>query len=452
MKIIVLGTGKVGSLLIEQLAQEGHQIVAIDQNEKKLMDLQNKLDVLCLSGNAIDRSVLAEAGVDKADLVIAATDGDEVNMLCCLLSKKLGVPHTIARVRKHEIADEISIFSEDMGLSMTINPERYAAQEIFQLLRFTGLMSVESFGHGLFEMIEFRLTEEGPVTSLTLRELNAKGHSKALVCAITRDGKTFIPDGNTSLRAGDVVCFAAQPKEAEQFLQMCGIKSRMPKHVIIIGAGRIAYYLVRMMRKISMKPVVIEKNAAVSEAFSQESPDVLVINADGTNRDILEEEGIDATDAFVALTGTDEVNLLMGMYAHRKEVPKVVTKISRSSMLDLIDTSHTGSVVCPRDIVSDRVISYVRAMDNAGGSNVETVYRIAGGTAEAVEFWVREENKCLTGIPLKDLKIREGVLLCAILRKGSVIIPRGSDAIQKGDRVVIATTIKQLSDLSMILE
>lgn len=452
MKIIVLGTGKVGSLLIEQLAQEGHQIVAIDQNEKKLMDLQNKLDVLCLSGNAIDRSVLVEAGVDKADLVIAATDGDEVNMLCCLLSKKLGVPHTIARVRKHEIADEISIFSEDMGLSMTINPERYAAQEIFQLLRFTGLMSVESFGHGLFEMIEFRLAEEGPVTSLTLRELAIKNHSKALVCAIVRDGQTIIPDGNVTLRAGDIICFAAQPKEAEHFLQMCGIRSRMPKHAIIIGAGRIAYYLVRMMRKIGMNPVVIEKSVAVAEAFSQESPDVLVINADGTNRDILAEEGIDATDAFIALTGTDEVNILMGMYAHRMQVPKVVTKISKSSMLDLIDTSHTGSIVCPRDIVSDRVISYVRAMDNAGGSNVETVYRIAGGTAEAVEFWVREENQDLTGIPLKDLKIKKGVLLCAILRNGSVIIPRGSDAILKGDRVVIATTIKQLTDLSMILE
>ena len=452
MKIIVLGTGKVGSLLIEQLAQEGHQIVAIDQNEKKLMDLQNKLDVLCLSGNAIDRSVLVEAGVGKADLVIAATNSDEVNMLCCLLSKKLGVPHTIARVRKHEIADEISIFSEDMGLSMTINPERYAAQEIFQLLRFTGLMSVESFGHGLFEMIEFRLAEEGPVTSMTLRELAVKNHSKALICAIMRDGKTIIPDGNASLRAGDIICFAALPKEAEQFLHLCGIRSRMPKHAIIIGAGRIAYYLVRMMRKIGMKPVVIENNTAIAEMFSQESPDVLVINADGTNRDILEEEGIDATDAFIALTGTDEVNLLMGMYAHRKEVPKVVTKISRSNMLELIDTSHTGSVVCPRDIVSDRVISYVRAMDNAGGSNVETVYRIAGGTAEAVEFWVREEKSDLTGIPLKDLKIKEGVLLCAILRNGAVIIPRGNDSIRKGDRVVIVTTIKQLTDLSMIIE
>ena len=448
----MIGTGKVGSLLIEQLAQEGHEIVAIDHNEKKLTDLQNELDVLCLVGNAIDRSVLIEAGVGTTDLAIAATDSDEVNMLCCLLAKKLGASHTIARVRKHELADEIAMFSEDMGLSMTINPERYAAQEIFQLLRFTGLMSVESFGHGLFEIIEFRLKDEGPATSMTLRELAIKNRSKALVCAIRRDGETIIPDGNATLRAGDIICFAAQPKEAEQFLQMCGIRSRMPKHVIIIGASRTTYYLIRMMRRIGMNPVVIEKSAAMAEAFNQESPEALVINADGTNRDTLDEEGLDVTDAFIALTGTDEVNLLMGMYAHRKGVAKVVTKISKSNMLDLIDTSHTGSVVCPRDIVSDRVISFVRAMDNAGGSNVETVYRIAGGTAEALEFKVSDENKDLTGIPLKDLRIRDGVLLCAILRNGVVVIPRGNDTIEQGDRVVIVTTIKQLTDLSMILQ
>ena len=447
-----MGTGKVGSLLIEQLAQEGHEVVAIDHNEKKLTDLQNELDVLCLVGNAIDRSVLSEAGVGKADLVIAATDSDEVNMLCCLLSRKLGAPHTIARVRKHELADEISMFSEDMGLSMTINPERYAAQEIFQLLRFTGLMSVETFGHGLFEMIEFRLADEGVATSMTLRDLAMKNYSKALVCAIKRDGRTIIPDGSATLMKGDIVCFAAKPKEAEQFLQMCGSKSRMPKHVIIIGAGRITYYLIRMMRRVGMNPVVIERDAAIAEEFNQASPEVLVINADGTNRDTLDEEGLDATDAFVALTGTDEVNLLMGMYAQRKGVPKVVTKVSKSSMLDLIDNANTGSVVCPRDIVSDRVISYVRAMDSAGGSNVETVYRIAGGTAEALEFKVREENKDLTGIPLKDLRTREGVLLCAILRDGAVVIPRGNDTIEQGDRVVIVTTLKQLTDLSMILQ
>ena len=448
----MIGTGKVGSLLVEQLTAEGHQIVAIDRNEKKLMDLQNSFDVLCLAGNAADRKVLLEAGVGTADLVIAATNSDEVNMLCCLLAKKLGTSHTIARVRKHELADEIEIFAEDMGLSMTINPELYAAQEIFSVLRFPGLMSVESFGHGLFQMVEFRLTEEGPATSMTLQELSRKYRSKALVCAIRRDGNTVIPDGNATLRTGDLISFAADPKETELFLKLCGIRSRMPKHVMIIGAGMITYYLLRMMREVGMQSVVIESNAANAETLNQAVPGQLIINADGTDRDILDEEGLSDADAFVALTGTDEVNMLMGMYAHREGVPKVVTKISKSSMLDLVDIERVGSVVCPRDIVASRIISYVRAKENAGGSNVETLYRIAQGTAEALEFTVHEDHGTLTGVPLRDLKTREGVILCAILRRGKVIIPGGSDTIEQGDHVVIATTIKQLTDLSMILQ
>ena len=282
MRILVIGTGKVGSLLIEQLAQEGHQIVAIDQDEKTLMDVQNSLDVLCFSGNAVDRSVLTEAGVSFADLVIAATDSDEVNMLCCLLARKLGASHTIARVRKHELADEIGLFSEDMGLSMTINPELYAAQEIFSLLRFTGLMSVEAFGHGLFEMIEFRLAEDGPATSMPLKELATKYKSKALVCAIRRNGTTIIPDGSVTLMKHDYICFAAEPNEAEHFLKLCGIRRRIPKHVIIIGAGQITYYLVRLMRQAGMQPVVIENNPAKAEAaIRMYGPGQLVLIAGG---------------------------------------------------------------------------------------------------------------------------------------------------------------------------
>ncbi len=452
MKIIVIGAGKVGGILIEQLAQEGHQIVAIERNEKKLIELQNSMDILCLSGSGTDRNMLIEAGAGTADLVIAATDSDEVNMICCLLARKLGAHHTIARVRKPELADEIDMFSEDMGLSMTINPELYAAQEIFSVLRFPGLMSVEPFRHGLFEIVEFRLAKDGPVTSMTLQELAVKYNSKALVCAIRRNGSTFIPDGSTTLLKGDVISFAAEPKEAEHFLKLCGIISRMPRHILIIGAGMIAYYLIRMMHGIGMKPVVIDNDPARAEYFNQSAPDVLVLNADGTNRDVLEEEGLDEADAFISLTGTDEVNILMGMYAQREGVPKVVTKISKNSMLDLIDSDQVGSIVCPRDIVSSRVISYVRAAESAGSSNVETVYRISERSAEALEFIVREKHDDLTGIPLKDLKFKDGILICGILRNRSVVIPRGNDTIEQGDHVIIATTLKQLTDLSMILQ
>ena len=452
MKIIVIGTGKVGGILIEQLASEGHQIVAIDRNEKKLLDIQNSLDVLCLSGNAVDRNLLIEAGAGTADLVIAATNSDEVNMICCLLAKKLGASHTIARVRKPELADEIDVFSEDMGLSMTINPELYAAQEIFSVLRFPGLMYVEPFRHGLFEIVEFRLAEEGPVTSMTLQELALKYSSKALVCAIRRNGSTFIPGGNATLMKGDVISFAAEPNEAEHFLRLCGIKSRMPKHIIIIGAGMIAYYLIRMMREVGMKPVILDNDPVTAGEFNQLLPEILVLNADGTNRDVLEEEGLDTADAFISLTGTDEVNILMGMYAQREGVPKVVTKISKSSMIDLIDSDRVGSIVCPRDIVTSRVISYVRAAESAGSSNVETVYRISEQSAEALEFIVKENHEDLTGIPLRNLSLRDGILICAILRNRSVIIPRGNDTIEQGDHVIITTTLKQLTDLSMILK
>ena len=225
----------------------------------------------------------------------------------------------------------------------------------------------------------------------------------------------------------------------------------MPKHVIIMGAGMIAYYLVRMMRGIGMKPVVIESDPENAETFNQALPDLLVINASGTSREILDEEGLDEADAFIALTGIDEVNVLMGMYAQREGVPKVVTKISRNDMIDLIDADRAGSIVCPRDIVANRVISYVRAAESAGGSNVETVYRISENSAEALEFKVREKHENITGIPLKDLKLKEGILICGILRNRTVIIPRGNDTIEQGDNVIIATTLKQLTDLSMIL-
>jgi len=287
---------------------------------------------------------------------------------------------------------------------------------------------------------------------MTLQELAVKYNSKALVCAIRRNGSTFIPDGSATLMKGDVISFAAEPKEAEHFLKLCGIISRMPRHILIIGAGTIAYYLIRMMHGIGMKPAVIEIDPARAEAFNQSAPDVLVLNADGTNRDVLDEEGLDEADAFISLTGTDEVNILMGMYAQREGVPKVVTKISKNSMLDLIDSDQVGSIVCPRDIVANRVISYVRAAESAGSSNVETVYRISERSAEALEFIVKEKHDDLTGIPLKDLRFKEGILICCILRGRSVIIPRGNDTIEEGDHVIISTTLKQLTDLSMILK
>jgi trk system potassium uptake protein TrkA len=405
-----------------------------------------------MQGNCISKDLLLEAGADSCDLLIAVTAHDEVNMLCCMLTKKLGTRHTIARVRNPEYADEIRLFASDMGLSMTINPEYSAAQEIFSVLRFPGLLSIEEFGHGKFELAEFKLTKESPLTSVSLEALSRKYHSKALVCAVRRDKETIIPNGQLQLQVGDRISFAAEPVEAERFLQLAGVQSRMPRHVIIIGAGRITYYLLRMMKKVGMRAVVIEQNEKRARELNRAFPGTLVICADGTNRDVLEEEGVSSCDAFVSMTGTDEVNILLAMYADGMDVPKVVAKVSRYEAMDLVADRTAGSIVLPSDIVASRVISYVRAMEKAGASNVETLYRVVDNTVEALEFVVRESNRELTGVPLKQMRLRKNLLVCAILRAGKVIIAGGDDYFLPGDRVIIVTTNKYLNDLTNILE
>lgn len=451
MRIIVIGNGKVGNLLVEQLSQEGHDVVVIDRDENRLIDTQNSLDVLCIAGDGISQQVLSEAGIESTDLLISATTVDETNLLICLIGKKLGARHTIARVRNPELVREMKLFREDMGLSYAINPEFAAAQEIFSVLRYPGLMSIETFSHGRFEIAEFRISQECELTSMPLWELKQKYHTSALVCAIRRQGTTIIPDGSVRPHVDDQISFAAEPQEAEDFMRLAGVQAHVPKNVMIVGAGRITYYLVRMMLRVGMKPIVLENNVDRSIQFNSAFPNVLVIQDDGTDRNVLEEEGISRTDAFVALTGLDEVNVLMSMYASQRKVPKVVTKLSRMSVLDLLHNESIGSTISPRDIVASRVISYVRALENAGESKVETLFRIVDNTAEALEFIARDYDKEIIDVPLKDLHTRDNLLICALIRDGKVIIPCGSDKIQLGDHVIVVTTTKRLKDLKDIL-
>ena len=452
MKIIVIGNGKIGNVITEQLSYEGHEVTVIDQNESTLNTLQNHMDILCICGNGALKEVQIEAGIRKTDLLIAATAGDELNLLCCLIAKKLGAKHTIARVRNPEYADQLGMISEDLGLSMSINPELAAAHEIFSVLRFPGLLSVEEFAHGKFELAEFKLQKESIITSMDLVSLSQKYDVKALVCAVQRGKHTIIPNGDFILQPEDIVSFAASPMEAEKFLQMAGVKSRMPKDVIIVGAGRITYYLIRMMKRMGMHPIVIERDEKKAKQIFQHFPKALVISGDGTDREILHEEGIAEVDAFVALTGTDEVNILLSMYAQSQEVPKVVTKVSRMTALDLIDSDDLGSVISPKDIIASRIVSYVRAMEKAGKSNVETLYRICGGNVEALEFIALTDDRKVIGVPFKDLKLKANLLVCCLIRKGQIVIPGGEDEIRLGDRVIVVTINKHLKDLNDILE
>lgn len=452
MRIIVVGNGKIGKAITEQLSGEGHDVVLIENNEASITEAQNGHDIMAVYGNGASRDIQLEAGVQQADLLIAVTGGDELNLLCCLIAKKLGAKGTIARVRNPEYNDELSLIRDDLGLSMSINPEFNAAMEIFSVLRFPGVLTVEKFAKGRVELAELRLPKNSELANHTLNEINRKFKVRVLICAVRRGGDTFIPNGDFVLLPDDRISFVSIPAETERFLRAAGIPVRPPKNVIIVGAGRITYYLSRMLRTIGVHPTVIENDVEKCRRFSEVYPDCLTICGDGADRDLLGEEGIYRSDAFVAVTGTDEVNILLSMYATSQKVPKVVTKISRISMIELVGEEYLGSIISPKEITANQVLSYVRAMENSGASNVETLYRIVDGTVEALEFIVREDDKRLLDIPLKDLTLKNNLLISCIIRGGRVIIPGGNDCIKLNDRVIVVTTTLRLNDLHNIID
>lgn len=452
MRIIVVGNGKIGKSIIEQLSGEGHDVVLIENNESRISDAQNDRDIMAVYGNGAIRDIQLEADVQHADILVAVTGGDELNLLCCLIAKKLGAKCTIARVRNPEYSDELSLIRDDLGLSMSINPEFNAALEIFSVLRFPGVLTVEKFTKGRVELAEFKLPKISALANLSLNEINQKFKVRVLICAVRRGGNTFIPNGDFVLLPDDRVSFVSIPSETERFLRTAGIAVRPPKNIIIVGAGRITYYLTRMLRSIGVHPTIIENDPVKCRSFSEMFPDCLTIKGDGADRDLLGEEGLHHADAFVAVTGTDEVNILMSMYATSRKVPKVVTKVSRISMIDLVGEENLGSIISPKEITANQVLSYVRAMENSGASNVETLYRIVDGTVEALEFVVREDDKRLLDIPLKTLQLKKNLLICSIIRGGRVIIPGGDDCIKLNDRVIVVTTTLRLNDLHNIID
>ncbi|MGI5979316.1 MAG: Trk system potassium transporter TrkA [Oscillospiraceae bacterium] len=452
MQIIVVGNGKVGKVIVSQLTREGHNVVVIDNNPDRIAEAQNDNDVMCVCGNGACRSVQLEARAQEADLLIAVTAVDEVNLLCCLIAKKLGTKKTVARVRNPDYVDEMGMIRDVLELDMVINPELAAARDIFSVLRLPGLLNVEKFGKGRVELAELRITDNSPLAGFSLNEINKKFKVRVLICAVRRGSETFIPNGDFVLRAGDSVSFAAGPDQAIQFLRDAGIPVKPPKNVIVVGGGRLAFYLAKMLRTIGVHPVIIERDHEKCREFAAALPDCPIINGDGADRALLQEEGIRNADAFVAVTGTDEVNILLSNYATSQNVPKVVTKVSRIDIIELLGDTSVGSIVSPKDLAASRIVSYVRAMHNSGeGNNVETLYRIVDGTVEALEFIVRDNDPALVGVSLRDLKLRDDLLICAIVRGSQVIIPSGSDSFAPGDHVIVVTKNRRLNDLRNIL-
>lgn len=449
MKIVILGAGKVGTTLAQRLATEDHQVTLVDTRPEALEEVSS-LDILAVEGNGISKETLLEAGVDKADLAIAVLSTDEESLLACLIAKKLGVGNTIARVRNPEYSSGIRLVQTELGLSMTLNPELAAASEMARLLRAPSAIKIDSFARGKIELHKVQLPENSPLDGCKLMELG-KIQAGILICIVERGDEVFIPSGTFVLKGGDRISFVAKPRMAAKFFQKIGIAADPVKKVLLLGGGKISFYLAKQMLDYGADVKIIETNHETCEYLSETLPEADVICGDGTNERLLAQEGIERMDAIASLTGVDEENVLMSLYARSISKAKIVTKVNRTTFAGIIDSLDLGSVFHPRDIAADHILRYVRALQNSMGSNVETLYKLVGGKVEALEFRATAKS-AVCSVPLMELKLQRGLLIGAINRGGKVLTPSGKDAIEPGDTVVVVTTVTGLNDLDDILD
>ena len=432
MKVVIVGDGKVGGTIARQLSGEGHDIIVIDNNTSVLNNASNTMDIMSVEGNGASMLVQKRAGVPEADLLIAATSADEVNMLACLLGKKLGVPHTIARVRNPEYYEQINELKEELGLSMTVNPEVFA--------------------RGRVELVEVKIPPHSVLDGMPLWAIYKEFQVKVLICAVQRAGEVHIPNGNFVLQAGDKINLTASHSEIEKFFRTIGLFRTGVKSVMILGGGRMAYYLAKALILSHVRVKIIELDYKRCEYLCEALPEAVVIHGDGTDKETLQEEGLEKTDALVCLTGMDEENIVVALYAKAKKVSKVIAKINRISFDEILDALDIDGFISPKMIAANNIVRYVRAMQNsAGSSNVETLHKLVNEQIEALEFKVREKSS-VVGVPLKDLKTKSEVLVATIIRNGRVIIPGGNDMIEVDDSVIIVTRNKHLTDLKDILK
>ena len=452
MKIIIAGAGKVGVTVAEHLADEGHSVTIVDMSDSTLNRLGNQLDVMCLKGNCASRDILVEAGAKDCDVLVAATASDEINLLCCHCAHNIGVPYTVARVRGTEYAKDLDTMKRDLGITMLINPEFASAVEISRLLRFPSAANIDTFARGRVELISFHVQESDFLVGRSLASLSSKIQGlPVLFCAVERGDGVFIPNGATVLDKDDRVYMAGTPNGVHQFFKLLGRNTHRIRNVFIIGGGRIAFYLLVQLERLGMNCKVVEKSDVRCRAMAEEFPHSLIIQGDGTDPELLTEERMAASDAFIALTDRDEDNLIISLYAHQAGVSKVVAKSNRQNYTSIAHSAGVESVVSPKLTTAGQILRMVRGLQNSKGSAMTALYRIAEGQAEAMEFVVAPNTQHL-GIPLKDLKLRKGILIAVIVRGNKVIIPEGSTTLERGDNVIVVARNSGILDLNDIYE
>lgn len=451
LKIVIVGCGKVGSTLAEQLIKEGHDITIIDKDAGKLTAISNMYDVMGIAGNGASVSVQMEADIEKTDLFIAVTDSDELNLLCCTVAKRVGSCVTIARVHTPEYSKEAKYLKDKLGLEMIINPELETAKVISRILYLPTAEEVSSFANGQVEMVKIRIPEGNALCDKKIRDLGSDTTKDVVICAVERNGEVFIPSGEFILRSDDLISFVASRKEAKALLKKIGFKTGQVRDSLIVGGGKVSYYLANLLIKSGIDVRIIESNKERCEEMSVLLPSAVIINDDGTNEAVLKEAGIESVQSFIPLTGMDEENVLLSLHAKEVSNAKVVTKITRNNFKHIMDNMELGSVIYPKYVTSDAIVAYVRAKKNSLNCNIETLYHMFDSKAEAIEFKIEKEYPNITSIPLKDIKFKKDLLLAFINRGGEIIYPGGNDTIETGDTVMIVTTHTGFKDIQDIL-
>ncbi len=452
MNVIVVGCGKIGQSIVKNLVSEGHDVVVVDINSDVITEVTNAYDVMGVCGMGTDCEILEEAGVAKADIFVAATNSDELNMLSCYIAKTLGAKETVARIRDKEYNDNsLGFMKQKLQISMSINPELFTAYDIYNVLKMPAAAHIETFSSRTFEIIELVLKEGSPLVGTKIMNLRKQYTAKFLVCVVSRGDDVIIPDGQFELKAGDRIALTASPSELVKLLKSLKLVKRQVKNIMILGASRTAYYLAKLLLSLGNSVTIIDKNPEKCDEFAEALPNATVILGDGADQDLLMEEGLNNMDAFISLTGMDENNILISYYAASQNVPTVVTKVNRAEFVPIAKRLGLETIVSPIRTVSDVLVRYARALQNTVGSNVEKLYKIMDGQAEALMFNVRPDFKYID-TPLKDIKFIPNILIGGLLREGKAIVPSGNDVILPEDKVVVISRDHRLYDLADTIE